>query len=420
MSVFLKIILTILIVMGSFPEAIAQLTLSAQVRPRLEYRDGFRIPKGTNSEVAFFVSQRTRLNIRFENEKMELFISPQDIRVWGMEKQMGQVPNFGLHEAWGRLKFSDVFSVKAGRQEFVYDGHRLLGNVDWAQQARSHDALLFEYEKNGFTLDFGGAFNQSREQVFTTFYRPDNYKVLTLIHAEKKSDKFSWSGIMVSDAFEKNDSIHDLFWRYTVGTLLSYKVSKLNLEGSIYGQGGETRSGQRIAAYMFTAKVLYKFNKFSLATGLDFISGNNPDDQKFQAFNTLYATNHKFYGFMDYFLNIPVDADGGGLQDYYLSANVSTGSKSSIKFAYHQFLSAAAVYDAEKPGKFLDKNLGREIDVVFENKIASYAKFNIGLSFYSPTASTQQIRGGSEDEISTWGWMMLALSPELFSSEKKK
>ena len=126
-----------------------------------------------------------------------------------------------------------------------------MGNVDWLQQARSHDALMLRYNYDGWKLDLAGAFNQAGPRLFSTDYRPFNYKVLTMLHAQKHSDKFSWNGIFVSDAFEKSDSIHDLVWRYTLGTFMKYKTGDLSLSGSAYWQGGKTRFDQNIAAFLF-------------------------------------------------------------------------------------------------------------------------------------------------------------------------
>ena len=419
MKHLLKSLLTTAILLCSISMLPAQFSASVQLRPRMEYRDGFRFPKNTGSEPAFFVSQRTRLNFAFQNEKIKLFLSPQDVRVWGSENQLANDASFGLHEAWGQVMLSDKFSVKTGRQELVYDGHRLLGNVDWIQPARSHDALLFRYEYDGFKFDAVGAFNQSSENIFTTHYRPDNYKVLTFLHAEKKSETFSWSGVVIGDAFEKNDSVHDLAWRYTLGTLLGYKKGQLSLEGSAYWQGGKTQTDRDIAAYLLTAKVAYQINKIALTAGLDWVSGDDSNDEDFQAFNTLYATNHKFYGFIDYFLNLPSDTGGGGLQDYYINVSANTGSKSSLQFSYHQFFLANDVPDASKPEEMLNHNLGGELDAGFTFKLAAYAKFQTGLSLYFPNATTQQIKGGNKDELNTSAWVMLTLNPTLFTSSDK-
>jgi hypothetical protein len=36
-------------------------------------------------------------------------------------------------------RLTEAFSMKLGRQEVIYDNSRIFGNVDWAQQGRSHD-----------------------------------------------------------------------------------------------------------------------------------------------------------------------------------------------------------------------------------------------------------------------------------------
>ena len=36
---------------------------------------------------------------------------------------------------------NEKFAFKVGRQEINYDDARIFGNVDWAMQARSHDAF---------------------------------------------------------------------------------------------------------------------------------------------------------------------------------------------------------------------------------------------------------------------------------------
>ena len=53
-------------------------------------------------------------------------------------------------------------------------------------------------------------------------------------------------------------------------------------------------------------------------------------DKTIEAFSDLYPTNHKFYGFMDYFTSFPGDADGFGLQD--IIVQVSAAPMEGAKF----------------------------------------------------------------------------------------
>lgn len=49
-----------------------QLTVDAEVRPRFEYRHGFKTLFPDNTDPAAFVSQRTRLNARLHSRKLRV------------------------------------------------------------------------------------------------------------------------------------------------------------------------------------------------------------------------------------------------------------------------------------------------------------------------------------------------------------
>ncbi len=122
-----------------------QLEVAVELRPRLENRHGFGRLFGENDKATRFVSQRTRANIDYKAELLDVYLSFQNVRVWEDVPQLNKSNENGLalHQAWARWKINQKSAFKIGRQEFVYDNSRILGNVGWAQQARSHDALLF-------------------------------------------------------------------------------------------------------------------------------------------------------------------------------------------------------------------------------------------------------------------------------------
>jgi hypothetical protein len=112
-----------------------------------------------SDKPAFFTSQRTRLNAGYKGYRTQFFVAVQDVRVWGQDASTNnRITNQGLnglmlHEAWGEISLLDTnqtklgkeFAFKIGRQEFLYDDSRVLGNLDWLQQARRHDAALIKY-----------------------------------------------------------------------------------------------------------------------------------------------------------------------------------------------------------------------------------------------------------------------------------
>src|SRR5688572_33262527 len=127
-----------------------QFTLNGQVRTRTELRDGTGTLKPSTNKAAFFTSQRTRLTFNYKSNKVILQTSLQDIRVWGQDASTisnADGARLGVHEAWAEIllanrkdtsfkkSFLEYISVKAGRQELLYDDSRLLGNLDWLQQA---------------------------------------------------------------------------------------------------------------------------------------------------------------------------------------------------------------------------------------------------------------------------------------------
>src|SRR6185369_17459681 len=100
-----------------------------------------------------------------------IFTAIQDVRVWGQDastiNRTTSDPYDGLmiHEAWAEISLVDTgkvvknFTLKIGRQELLYDDSRLLGNLDWLQQARRHDAIVFKLLNKGWQADAGFAFN---------------------------------------------------------------------------------------------------------------------------------------------------------------------------------------------------------------------------------------------------------------------
>ncbi|MCC8409172.1 alginate export family protein [Mucilaginibacter sp. UR6-1] len=169
----------------------AQLTFSGQLRPRAEWRDGFGTLKPKNNTAAAFISQRTRLALNYRSNRLIFQTTLQDVRLWGQDASTITVNDgsrLSLHEAWAEVilsnksdtsfKYSplDYFAIKIGRQELVYDDERLLGNLDWLQQGRRHDALVFKTLHRGWQADVGVAFNQNTDAVNYngTYYTPAN------------------------------------------------------------------------------------------------------------------------------------------------------------------------------------------------------------------------------------------------------
>ena len=169
----------------------AQFSLTGQLRTRTELRDGYGTLETAGSKPAFLTSQRARLNFHYQSSRVIFQASVQDVRVWGADASTinnADGSRLSVHEAWGEIVLANArdssfahsavqyFSVRIGRQELVYDDQRLLGNLDWLQQARRHDAIVFKLLHKGWQADLGAAFNQNTDAVNYngTYYTPAN------------------------------------------------------------------------------------------------------------------------------------------------------------------------------------------------------------------------------------------------------
>lgn len=410
-----KIFFTCLLILMIPATLLAQLSLDGELRPRTEYRNGYGALQPEEAGSAFFTSQRTRLSMLYRTDLYNIKVTGQDIRVWGDEEQLRDIANVNIHEAWAELKISEKLDAKLGRQELVYDDHRLLGNVNWTQPARSHDALVFRYHNTdtGFSADAGGAFNQETERLFDTPYLLDNYKVLSYIWLHKKAGPLQISLTGLTDGFQRDQST--TVFRYTYGSHLVYNAGDLQITGTVYVQSGDDAARDNISAHMYAVKTSYTLSNLRLSAGYDYLSGgssrnSNPERR---AFNTLYATNHKFYGHMDHFLNIPSDTRSGGLQDRYLQANYKINGHADIMATYHYFSLAGNIAAPDDPVTALEKSLGSEMDFGFAYTFTPEITLQAGYSFLIPSASLERIQQVDAGAPQQWGWVMLSLTPEL-------
>lgn len=414
-----------------------QFTFTGEIRPRTEYRHGYKTLADSAQTAAFFTDQRTRLNLNYKDENFKVGITIQDVRTWGSQKQLNVTDGLiSIHQAWAEVLFSDKFSLKAGRQELVYDDHRIFGSVGWAQQARSHDLALFKY--NGLVkTHFGLAYNQDKSATVGNFYTVANYKVMQFLWLHKSFDSLNTK---VSFLFLNNglqgtttkitqiDSINydtaitnQVNFSQTIGPRISYKKDKLAANGAFYyqmGKGGKG-AGQNISAYDLQLDVSYKIiNKLTLTAGFELLSGTSQTDTSNKdnnSFTPLYGTNHKFNGYIDYFY---VGNHNGsvGLQDIFLKIKYKA-DKYFIGADLHIFSAANDILDNKelaKSGKYtaMSKGLGTEIDLTCGYNIAKDVALKAGYSQMFGTNSLVALKGGKTDVISNWGWLMLVIKPQ--------
>lgn len=400
----------------------AQFSIDAQLRPRTEYRHGFGtlIPDG--AEPGFGISTRARLNFGYTTESYKVYLSFQDVLVWGENRQIlpyDQNNSFAIFEAWANIKLGEPTNLKLGRQVLSYDDQRILGGLDWAQQGRNHDAALFQYKKDKFMFDMALAFNQDYSHP-TGFISQGNtysttgffsYKTMFMGYLKNNWDNFSGSLLLLNNGFQNfddNDNQDGISNLQTFGTHLEYNKDNFSAAGNLYTQFGERQGALDVkGAFLFGADFSYKVtSKTKFTVGMEMISGNDGDAGETGAFFPLYGTNHKFNGFMDYFY-VGNHANSIGLVDFHVAANFTFDNNSGLMLKLLNFSGEQELPSGEKA-------LGTELDIVYSKKFNGFS-MALGYSQMFESEGMYELKGIDEDMVAggqNWLWAQLVFKPK--------
>ena len=417
--------LIILIGLFFYTESQAQFLINAEVRPRTEFRNGFKTPRTEESKPAFFTEQRSRIYLGYQEEKFKVQVTFQDVRVWGASSQIFKRENGNsfLSEAWGEYSFNSKFSLKAGRQMLSYDNQRFLGGLEWAQQGRRHDAFLFKYEDEESKLKFHAGFalnndDDIAEPAFlqsptANFYSVGgNYKRMQFGWFNKKTDNSSLSILALNATLQNADSTNSN--KQTFGVIGLTKIKGLTLAADVYYQTGKIGSNQ-VNALLAGINATIKTKITPLTLGVEYISGKNDDDLSTDItnFSPDYGTNHAFNDFMDYCFVGPANGNVG-VTDFYLKSKFKIG-KGSLNLRVHEFLTGSKQIGDE--GQELSKMMGTEVDLVYGMKLSPSTSLAIGYSQMFGTNTLIALRPGTE-KLNNWAFMMLTFKPKPVKIER--
>ncbi|MFN6943406.1 MAG: alginate export family protein [Cytophagaceae bacterium] len=448
-----RIFLLLVISLWDYSGAYAQFTLSGQVRTRTEFRDGWGTLPLENSVPNFFTSQRTRLNVGYSTDRLKLFTAFQDIRVWGADMStIANVVGVGtfLHEGWGEFMISDTswhagyLSLKLGRQEIKYDDARLLGNLDWLQQARRHDAAVFKYTIGDWQADLGLAYNQNHGidvLPHNNFYIDvpvgypggtnqigQMYKSMQYLYVAKKTKYGRATGLLFKDDFAKGPQDHGVYSRITAGGTFFGSLEAIKFELGGYYQGNNDRFGRTLDAYNLLGSVSYTTGKLTIGPGFDYLSGENTTEPggRSTRFDPLYGTPHLFWGLMDYFFVATPYGVGGntamspGLFNMYFKSKYKFSDKFFVMLDLHEFRAANQVADLRNPGETLDQRLGTELDLIVQYNLAKNINIQGGycMMFGTETLNRTKAPAAADKQLfGQWAYLMINLQPDFLAGK---
>jgi hypothetical protein len=379
-----------LLILCVTPGGAQELSWSGQVRPRFEFRD----PVGDGTSEAF-TSMRTRLALMIRAEGgLSIFIQPQDVRVWGGESHPlfdYSADGFDLHQGYLRLnpESASWLTATIGRAESNLGGQRLIGSVDWVAQGQSFDGVRLEAEAGrtqwtvlAFQINDAVDPDITQDQTLFGVYT-------TVRDVGPGALDVYWLNDRLSST---DNSEHLLGGRYVLPGAVTGRAEATIARG--------TRSGDDVAAYMLGVRVGTRFAEDRLSATLwyDYLSGDDPGTPETEVFNTLFATNHKFYGFADLFLNIPANTGGAGLQDLAAKLGWTFSDRTNASMDIHTFRAASAA-------SLTSSHFGEEIDLSVGHRYSAQLAGSIGFSQVFQAAGLEEI--GRLDGNMTWLYVML-------------
>jgi len=315
-SRLLIVLLTIFVVAGLVSISYAEVKLGGELRLRgIMVDNSDTTTAGAKTDGGYF-EQRTRLNADASvDENAKVVIQIQDSRKWGektaavgTETSNTQITGRDLEAldlSQGYIEIGKLFdqplSVRLGRQAMAYGEHRLIGSLEWSNNARRFDALKFMYKHDVVDIDVWTA--KIVENGGEDWGNDDN---LNGVYATLKNIPKNAVDVYL---LQKVAGATNLNF-YTIGARVKGAVENVNVdynaEAAIQSGDFDTNSSQSASAYAIRAgytlpdmKGLRVGVEYDAATGNK--AGVTPSTSSAdnKAFDNLYPTNHYLYGYTD-------------------------------------------------------------------------------------------------------------------------
>jgi len=438
----------------------ADVSFSGQFRPR------FNIDETTSKagSTANFFDTRVRLNAKANvNANTAVFLQFQSVGTWGKctaasadsddtaatggcvgtrestgggtgagdaAEASDSLADVGLHQAFLTLKNLGGYGadLKIGRQEVVIDGHRLFGHTGWTQGAETKDAIRLSHSAGNHSLGYTyiAADNSDNKANINSGHGNEHVHVVTASTQGVMGGALSGIFTYTSDNNTSTTAWEDDNDWFTVGARQKGKMGGLDYRVEFYhqfGDAGSVANGSGLGitgasadggsvdrdAQIFGVRLGKTFKNAGMSPTItlwyDNLSGTDDDDATggdWGTFDVLYDTGHKFYGFMDFYLN-RTGANSGffGLQDIALKTKMSPRPGWTFKADIHHFRTAVDISGNEgdtvatsKVNGKMDPDLGSELDLTLVHKYDANTKIAVGYSHYWSTTSFSVLNAG--------------------------
>ncbi|MEZ5386920.1 MAG: alginate export family protein [Prosthecobacter sp.] len=397
---------------GYDPIKFGALTVDVQERMRFEGRENnFDFNSAVNGpQDATWLLQRFRLGLGYDvTPWLKFYVQGQDVRELGGSRpnEIGGAASegddvFDVLKAYAQIgNVSKGLSATIGRQFLSYGDQRLVGPLEWLNQARTFDAVKLRYSAEKYALDF---FVSSPVVFRDHMWNQSNF----LNQEDSLNDYFS--GLYLATKFVPINKTTDFYVFHkrddgdasfgprlgdtnfiTIGTLWKGDPTKLrgwDYETEMAYQTGDV-SGRDLSAFAGHWGIGYNWSKspWKPRIGIQYNYGsgdNNAADGNISTFQNLYPTNHLFYGFID-------TTGWVNMHNPQLNITFEPTAKLKLKIDYHLYWSASNNdawrrvngVTAVRPITSAASNFrGQEIDFTAFYKVNSHVGLQAGYSVF--------------------------------------
>lgn len=379
--------------------------------------------RGENSDKDFdnstdkidYTLLRTRLNFEFSpSEHVTAFAQLQDSRTFGEEGMDGtstlaSLRNVDLHQGYVQIDelFFPWMSLKLGRMAFInYGTQRLLGVNEFSNIGRAFDGSILAFKFENVQFDVLQSILHESLSAPDTSAGDQTLAGLWMKWACRTNFTFNLYALFDRD-LQVNAADQLFFDRRTIGSRFDGKMKNFNLEIEANVQTGTMDFTRDILAMYVSGALGYQLPTrvpSQLLVGIDYLSGDKPGTEKYECFNTLYPAKHKYFGYMDYFTDIPRHTQNLGLTDIMLKAKLSPMTKLHLQSDMHLFQLSQS---AELQDGSSSKDLGAELDLILVYDYAESVNFTCGGSMFLPGQVFKEWKG---DDPSFWFFAQTAVN----------
>lgn len=389
-----------------------------EVRTRSEWD---RPPAASPSD--FFTLMRSRLGVRIApSTSTAIVMEAQDSRVLGDASPAAR-QSFDLHQGFLQLSNAvgrTTLTVRAGRQEIALANERLVGAVGWSNFGRSFDGLRVSLVPAGaqvsrWTAEVFGATIEERGRRFggsrSAPVQDHTLGGAFVSHALNAGNTARVEMTALLDVGSDYRTFRDAR-RSTVDLRVRHaNIGGLRVELEGAAQRGsqqvlvvDTSTPQSVNAWMAGVRIgnaITTSTPLGITLGADFLSGDaDASDSRYSTFNTLYGTNHPFYGLMDVFGDPAGATRERGLRDVFVQADARFNDRYRLHAELHRFELATGE----------GRDLGWEADVVFPIPLTPQARVDIGYSAFRAGDAAPAVGLGVKGSIKQWAYVQLRAS----------